>query len=729
MKRILVYIFIFISVPLLNAQQDTVKVGLTLCGGGALGFAHIGVLRVLEEEGVPIDIITGTSIGSIVGGFSAVGYNADEIEAIARNIDWEFALSNDVKRHAMSYNVRAEKQRYVVSLPPMLAKEATTSQSAISGQNVLAILCGLFADVPSDIDFKNLPTPFVCVATDVLSGNEYMQQEGFMPNAILSSMAVPVVFSPIIKDTATLVDGGVVNNFPVDVAKSHGADIVIGVSLKDTITQEKLKSVTTLVAHLIMNNGSEKYNSNVDLCDVLILPDRVGFTSSSFSTQAIDSLIASGERVAREAMPQIKKILKDNNVELHSRKIVNTLKTKERYYIDSIHLVSQSQDNKFVLNEIDLDVPGFFTIEEIQEGIDRAYGLNIYEKVYYELKGDSTKTMCVYTDEKETRSARLGFNINEVDAVSLLFGVTSNNNNSNHIYASADLNLSINPEFHAILEKSFKSINTLGVSINAIDRDFSVYDKRTKTGEFKMTTANVSLYTFYYIYNHVRLKLGIMEEFYRGNYLLSNIDFNDVEKFKSSFNTAVYGNFHVDNLDDYYFPSTGLYADVDYTVYHGIYSTTLFSHAIDITVRKPYSLVDNRLVIEADYRHRTISDIDGFDWHNNIVGAEDYSQVLKQQVSFTGIRSVDIFSSNVDVLSAKFRYEFTKNNFLSAKVNTLLAYDNIISSDTGTREFVNGWGYGLEYAMKSRVGPINLNARYSAYTKEFSFGFNVGYWF
>ncbi len=172
-----------------SEKQKRPKIALVLSGGGAKGFAHIGVLKILEEEGLPIDLIVGTSMGSLVGGIYSLGYSASGLETLVKSLNWETVLSDDVPRAYLSGNDQLLKQRYLFSLPINGQKKLSLPQGLLKGQNVLNIFCGLAGNVPLDADFEKFPISFACVAADLETGKEVVLKNGFLPTAMFSSMA------------------------------------------------------------------------------------------------------------------------------------------------------------------------------------------------------------------------------------------------------------------------------------------------------------------------------------------------------------------------------------------------------------------------------------------------------------------------------------------------------------------------------------------------------------
>ena len=251
------------------------KVALVLAGGGAKGLAHIGAIKVLEEAGVPIDMVVGNSMGSIVGGLYSLGYTPAEMDSVVRHTDWIGLLLDtpDYGNNMLIAKKLSETFQLRVSLDP----EKWTSSSSVSkggilqGRNVMRLLRRLTATVPDSVNFDQLPLPFACNATEVLTGRIYEFHDGSLPQAMRASMAIPGVFTPVQADSLLFVDGFVTNNFPVDVAKRMGADIIIGVDLiSNTPPIERYTNLMELVTHMIDVSGTHLYEENIARSDIYI---------------------------------------------------------------------------------------------------------------------------------------------------------------------------------------------------------------------------------------------------------------------------------------------------------------------------------------------------------------------------------------------------------------------------------------------------------------------------
>ena len=277
-----------------HAQQQRKKVGVVLSGGGAKGVAHIKALKVIEEAGIPIDYIVGTSMGSIVGGLYAIGYTPEQLDSMVRKQNWTFLLSDRIKRSSMSLTDRERSEKYIVSIP-FTKNPKEIAGGLIKGQNLANLFSDLTVGYHDSINFNKLPIPFACVSANVVNGDQVVFHEGVLSTAMRASMAIPGVFTPVRVDSMVLVDGGIVNNYPADVAKAMGADIIIGVDVQNVLkSANKLNSVPEILGQIVDLTCQTNHEKNVDLTDTYIRVNVDGYSSASFTPAAIDSLMQRG---------------------------------------------------------------------------------------------------------------------------------------------------------------------------------------------------------------------------------------------------------------------------------------------------------------------------------------------------------------------------------------------------------------------------------------------------
>ena len=311
-KKLFLLIVAVLMIGAANAQTDstTVKrkrVGVVLSGGGAKGMAHIGVLKVLEKAGIPIDIVTGTSIGSIVGGLYAIGYNSHSLDSMVRAQDWTYVITDKEDLRNQSLLDRKKESTYLFTTSLTIGKRDLNAGGLIKGKNLAELFQKLFVGYTDSLDFTNdLKIPFACVATNIMDNSEVVFHSGRLPQAIRASMSIPAAFSPVRIGNMVLVDGGLKNNYPVDVAREMGADIIIGVTLNGKPkTAEDITGTMKIVGQIIDVNCVNKYDENKAISDLWMNVDPHGYSTASFTSEAIDSLIRYGEEEAMRHWDEI----------------------------------------------------------------------------------------------------------------------------------------------------------------------------------------------------------------------------------------------------------------------------------------------------------------------------------------------------------------------------------------------------------------------------------------
>lgn len=702
------------------------KVAVVLSGGGAKGFAHIGVLKVLEEEGIPIDIIVGTSIGSLIGGFYSIGYRADEIHEIIEKQDWEAILSDGVPRLYLSENDKELRQRYLFSLPYGDNKKLSLPLGVIKGQNVMNLFCGLAGNVPVDADFTKLPISFACVAANLETGEEVVMKNGFLPSAMFSSMAIPGVFGPSQRDGMILVDGGIVNNFPTDVAKEMGADIIIGVDIRGGFyTRKEIKSMGEIVGQMVNFLGMEKGAANSGLCDLTIRPDITGYSVSSFTGEAADTLVLRGEEAAGLVRDQLREL--KEKYQLRPREKSREFIAPEKWEIDDVNLTGAKQINEaFLLKRLNLPVPGNYSYEEIKNAIDRIYGYGGFEKIYFTLNDHTNggKTLeLIITTEKEF-SMNIGFKVNTTDAAALLLNVTRKNYSNTFGLLSATAELSANPGFSMMAETNKNDFPTAGAEIRGKYQNYNIYEKGTKLVNADLFYASGAIYLYQSFLRRYNFGLGLQEEYFSGDAFIKSNSFPDVSAAKvDRFNTNVYSYFSLDNMDDFYFPSKGtnLYAE--------------FSLDADFKDEKVNSalLLKMKNVIPLSHNTALLLDVYGRAMFNpgylmakaTLIGGDSYSQYFSYHLPFYGLPPVIVADRYSTIGLLGLRLKLSKSQYISFLFN-MLQQGN---SPTDWIEANPGYGGGIKYSMKTMIGPVDIGIGYSDLSEEPAFSANLGYWF
>lgn len=325
MKRL--WIIILCLASLLNvvaepaaegSKRQRLKVGLVLGGGGAKGAAEVGVLKVIEQTGIPIDYIAGTSIGSIIGGLYACGYRSAQLDSMFCTQEWIGLLTDRSDSLSTQLIRKQDGVTYILGFPVKRLKshegvfdDYSKVGGTLVGDSIVALLDGMTGR-PDSISFDRLPIPFRCVATDVNHMQEVVLSNGRLSVAMRSSMAIPGVFKPVRRDSMLLVDGGTINNLPVDVVRQMGADVVIAIDLtqnKRAARNKPMRRRKGLVPQLIewaqKRPDLVKYNQNRNDCDVYINPDLKGYSAADFQTGKIRMMIQQGEVAGNAARDNI----------------------------------------------------------------------------------------------------------------------------------------------------------------------------------------------------------------------------------------------------------------------------------------------------------------------------------------------------------------------------------------------------------------------------------------
>ena len=395
-------------------KSNRPKVGLVLSGGGAKGIAHVGILKIIEELGIPVDYITGTSMGSIIGGLYAYGYSAAELDSILRAADWDVLLSDKAIRSDIYLTEKRTADQYVITLP-FSQKSSLLPIGILKGQHINNLFYTLTANTYALTSFDELQIPFRCIATDVLSGQAVVLKDGNLAEAMRASMAIPGVFNPVEKDSMILVDGGLVDNFPVEEVLKMGADIVIGVDVGFQYKgKDKLKNMANVLEMSLFMHTKTKISKNKERCRILVSPDLTGYSTASFG--ATDSLLARGEAAARAHYDEFKVLADELAAYEPGHQKINRYPhlPLENIYVSEIHFEGLSKFSPQFANQfLQVDHNSWVKHEDIVRGVERLYGSMVFDNVSYTLLPDSNNraqaVLKISVDEKPTNAFRLGF--------------------------------------------------------------------------------------------------------------------------------------------------------------------------------------------------------------------------------------------------------------------------------------------------------------------------------
>lgn len=700
------------------------KVALVLSGGGAKGFAHLGVLKVLEEEKIPIDIIVGTSIGSIVGGLYAIGYSADDIIDLAKKSNWPELLSDYLPRRELDQISKTEQQRYVINLPVAENKFPTLPSGMVNGQNVLNLFCGLTANLPENADFTKFPIPFACVGTDLATGREVVMTEGFLPTAIFSSMSIPGVFAPGKHNVYLLTDGGLANNFPTDVAKRMGADIIIGVDLrKDLYPADEIGSLDKLTSQIINFYSLEKDSINKCLCDIIIRPDITGYNTSSFNRQALDTLMVRGRNSALMVIDQIRE-LRENN-QLSPRSKTNSLIETQKWKITGIRFSGNySMSDKLLTSMINKTFPGEYNYENIKQSINSLYGMGVFKRVYFKLDDDTNgKILHFFIEEGKAWNLNVGMRLNTRSGISVVLNSTRKDYTKTFGLLSFTADISANPGFSALAELDKEKLPKIAIQADGSFNQGTIFTSNSNHFDTKLYTTSLKLYTYQPFLKYSIVGGGIKQEFYSGEIfnIYGNVPVN-YSAGSGKFYYHLYAYYSYDNLNDYYFPTKG----------SETYTEFALTEDLVLDVINPVWLLKNRNAISVSdkstlmlntYARTLFSDVPL--QFGNFIASKDYEVRFNHHLPFYGLPSFWATKKNTFIGCMEFRTNFYKQHHLSIAANLLYHSDEFNEFNA----YKAIWGAGLTYAYKSPFGPVEFTLGYSDTYRKMIVSANVGFWF
>ncbi|MEG1545331.1 MAG: patatin-like phospholipase family protein, partial [Tannerellaceae bacterium] len=573
MRKIVCFLLMFLMGSSLMAEPRK-KVGVVLSGGGSRGMAHIGVLKVLEEAGIPIDYVVGTSMGAIVGGLYSIGYSAEAIDSMVQAQDWNFLLSDKVLRNSQSFPAKESSEKYILSLPFGKEKKDRMITSVIKGQSLYNLFSDLTIGYHDSVDFNTFKTPFACVAVDAVNGKEYVFHKGSLPLAMRASMAIPAVFSPVRLDSMMLIDGGLNNNFPVDVARAMGAEIIIGVDVLPgkLKTMDELASPPELIEQIVTLYSYDKYRDNIAHSDVLIRPDVITYNSANFAASALDSMIHRGERAAREHWSDLQALKKriglaDDYVPQPSSDPSRTVSATDTFYIRHISFVGvDPRDEKWLKKLCGLHEESYITRTQLQKAMSILVGTNAYANVSYKLAGVEGRDLILSVQNKSISSLNLGlrFDTEEIVAVQLNATLDYRARNHSRLAFTGRVGRTSQARLDYTLDRT--PLRNINLAYMFSYRDLDIYEHGTK--KFNTAYRHHLVEVSYSDMNWMNFKfqVGARYEYFDYSAFLYTDQVQDYQVKPEGF-ISYFAQAHLETLDRRYFPSRGVSLKADYSFY------------------------------------------------------------------------------------------------------------------------------------------------------------------
>lgn len=739
-------------------------VALVLSGGGAKGAATVGVLKYMEQYNLPVDMVVGTSIGGLLGGMYALGYSADYLDSLFRHMDWDMVLSDKVARKYQPYSRQRNKEKYLLSFPfyykaddyknyirgempfaagrsrelKLGAESADMSTLArgnllgslpsgfVFGQNVNHVISSRTVGYSDSTNFFNLPIPFACVATDMASGKAKIWHSGSINMALRSTMSIPGLFAPVRTNGMVLVDGGMRNNFPANIAKRMGADIIIGVDLSDESPNAgEIQNLADLMMAGMSLFSNDAFEMNQRLLNVHIHPDMTGYGMLSFNADAVDTLYNRGYKAAEAAdaeFQELRKKLGTATRQLNAPPAVDIGTTP--VLIGDIDVVGVDEvEAEYIKEGMKVKPQMKADRNLIEDDIATIFGRGAYDYVNYELRGEK-EPFTLRVSCKRGPMHKIGFSarMDTEELVSLLFNVGLNTN----AMRGSSLDITARVSTHPYIDLHYAYNGRRFATFNAV-ANFAykgglhvVNDGLTDV--YSTILCNQEIFFSNMHWSHYDMRVGLRNQFYR--------IFNDVTAMgtltASMDIPSLFWDGRVETLDNGYFPergiSSGFRGDLVYTGFLPDAAQKLMG-ILSFDVLAPISFGRFALVPQLQARYVLAQEAPSL--LVNYLGGTMKGRYFEQQIPFVGIMDNVAVKDFLACFKLEARYRIGNNHYVSAFGNLAVNSENISSVADAT--FLGGAGLG--YAYNSIAGPLQFQLFWSNYSKTLGAYLSLGYHF
>ena len=754
-------------------RKSRPTVALVLSGGGAKGAATVGVLKYLEQYDLPVDMVVGTSIGGLVGGMYALGYNADYLDSLFKNMDWSVALSDKVDREYIPYSRIRYKEKYLLSFPfyykqddyknfiqgdmpfaPGRSRQlhlgASDGQDLsdlargsllgslpsgfVFGQNVNQIITSRTVGYSDSTDFFKLPIPFACVATDMASGKAKIWHSGSLNLAMRSTMSIPGLFAPVRTGGMVLVDGGMRNNFPVNIARQMGADIIIGVDLSgENASAAEIQNLGDIMMSTMNLFDDDAFNWNIQNVDVRIHPDLKGYNMLSFNAEAVDTMYMRGYKAAQEMKPQLDAVrhrLGKARHRLNGKPAVDL--GAHPVVIGDVDIVGVDQkEEEYILSQMYVKPGSIASKRIIEADVATIFGKGSYDYVTYELRGkEEPYTLRILCKKGPMHQLGFGARIDTQDLVSILLNVGLNTHAMRGHSLDLTGRISTNPYadvHYAYNAPRFATFNARATFRYTNENRFVVRANNPSMSLFSTTQelflSNMRWYT-------MDVKLGIRNRYAKLYSLISSAESGihyDIDPGEGVDYPGAFLEGRVETLDNGYFPTKGVSAGL---------GVEAFTDALVPNSNKNWFLVASgdgkfpvaagRFTLVPQFAFRFVLGQETAPLiYRNVLGGDIVGRYMDQQIPFIGVNSASIQGSNIAMARIDARYQLWKNHYAAAFANIAYDFDAFKTFTSGT------WlaGFGLGYSYNSIAGPLKAIVHWSNITGKVGLYLSFGYSF
>lgn len=735
---LILLLFNFFSTEILaeSLKNERPKIGLVLSGGGARGFAHVGVLKVLEEAGIRPDYITGTSMGSIIGALYAIGYDALSIEKIIKKLDWDEILSDNASRNLLSIESK-DRDDYFVTLP-IENYSLKLPQGLILGRKFSLYLSKLTMPAHGVHDFSKFPIPFKCVSTNLLNGKPVVFSKGNLSDALRASMSIPSVFSPAIKENMLLIDGGISRNLPASDVIEMGADIVIGVDISTPLhKKESLNNFLNIIDQTVSYQINSSTNRERALCNYLITPDIKGYSSSDFANY--DSLIVRGERAAREKLPLFLYLadeqiaFQDSSTKIIPAGSLNISENKE-IYLDKIKIHGlNNYSRRMIESKMGMVKDKVYKLKEIHKALFRLEASDLFSYVNYELINRNKKKssypkylLNIYLTESINNDLKFAVHYNNEEYSSIIFNV----NLRNFYFSGSQINfkgkLNQNPSFRLSHQLITGWDLGLGLYTELYINNFEVffYEKDQKAAEYDIYDYRFKQEIGSILFNDLYIGAG-----YSKNYMNINSEIAGHSIYPDEDNltyNSMYFFIKSDTQDNIFFPKSGHKLEVYLKNTTDSFSNLPDFSSPQIQFQYNYTM---KFFITGLYLNCATNNGFTFGDKRNQLYDSYYLGGQKAEweafIPFPGISRGEYTARNIITAKTSLTYELFPKNYLFTRFSKAILANNFLElKDESASQF---YSLGIGAGAETFLGPLEVSIYKLKDKSEPYFYFFIGY--
>jgi NTE family protein len=729
-------LFYFCCQPFpLFAQSNNEKIGLVLSGGGAKGIAQVGVIKLLEKEGFRPDMITGTSIGSILGGLYAIGYTPEDLERLAMDVDWKYYFDDELERNFFPIEERYAAERYLLRFPLLNGKIGLPT-GIVRGKKISLLLSRLTIPAHGVYNFDKFDIPYRAVVTNFETGEAIAMGVGDLADVMRASMSIPSVFVPCEIDSVILIDGGVARNLPVIDAITLGADKIIAIDIGAPLyDRSSLESIMDVLDQTSSYRIAESNIRQSLLADVVIKPEIGDIGALSFDQS--DTLMQRGIRAAQEKLPEVKALLK-NREPLQPRGVYIPMQ------IEVVELKITGCDlkaSKRIRNALQIKAGKSYSLETIENKLKSLYGGELVALASYRLLPSNRKdayTLLVKVESQKGEFVRLSANYNARLKAAMLLNLTLRDRLINGSKLNVDVKISENPSLDVDYFVHTSGNSNIGGHLRGRVNFFpgQTFLDGSRTDEFDLRHMAAEANIFSALNNQMFLSSGFgIERFVRSDEYFDDDDNNLVTN--QLFNRVC---FFLDRYKEMYFPREGYQLLLE-----GKYA---FRRSIDRLASDSTSTIadDNtmlRLLVDKAFPlSKELSAVFGL--HGGYIGNVENNYLHRfylgkslvnemSHVEFYGLRYMEIPVTAFVFGQAKLQAEIVQDVFATFIFNggyyesKSFKTEGAVVSNKVLTEKDYLYGLGLELGTITRLGPLTFSTEYNLKLNRMNFFFHIGH--